>query len=259
MTSALPGSGGAADRPVEAGLYRRRARNGRHARSISRRSCARTITVALNLQTRAARSRPDPPPVLRLWASLNWDGYCNPEVDGLIEQQSTRGRPGAAQASWSGRSSASWRRTSPGRSSFIDAVAHLLAALCQGADDRWSTASSTAGAWKTSGSTNKATEENAHEIDTAIAAVAASALLIAISAGGTASAQKPGGILRMYSLDSPASMSILEEANALRQRTDDGGVQQPGHVRPACGAEQPANRSCPIWRPAGRGTRTGPS
>jgi hypothetical protein len=35
------------------------------------------------------------------------------------------------------------------------------------------------------------------------AGVAASALLILISGGGTAFAQKPGGILKMYSLDSP--------------------------------------------------------
>ena len=36
-------------------------------------------------------------------------------------------------------------------------------------------------------------------------------LFVAIAAG-PASAQKPGGILKMYSPDSPASMSILEEA-----------------------------------------------
>jgi peptide/nickel transport system substrate-binding protein len=36
-------------------------------------------------------------------------------------------------------------------------------------------------------------------------------LLIAISAGGTAFAQKQGGILKMYDPDSPASMSIHEE------------------------------------------------
>jgi ABC-type transport system substrate-binding protein len=40
---------------------------------------------------------------------------------------------------------------------------------------------------------------------------AAVALLIAILGGGTAFAQKRGGILKMYSLDSPASMSIHEE------------------------------------------------
>jgi len=43
-------------------------------------------------------------------------------------------------------------------------------------------------------------------------AATAIALLIAISGGGTAFAQKQRGILRMYSPDSPASMSILEEA-----------------------------------------------
>src|ERR1700757_1997439 len=41
--------------------------------------------------------------------------------------------------------------------------------------------------------------------------IAAIALLIAISDGGTASAQKPGGVLRMYTPDSPASMSMHEE------------------------------------------------
>jgi peptide/nickel transport system substrate-binding protein len=51
------------------------------------------FTVALNLQT----SGPDPDPVLHLFygcgASLNWDGYCNPEVDKLIELQSREGDP----------------------------------------------------------------------------------------------------------------------------------------------------------------------
>jgi peptide/nickel transport system substrate-binding protein len=45
-------------------------------------------TVGLNLQT----SGPDPDPTLALFfgcgSSLNWDGYCNKEVDKLIEQQS---------------------------------------------------------------------------------------------------------------------------------------------------------------------------
>ena len=43
------------------------------------------------------------------------------------------------------------------------------------------------------------------------AAAVASALLIATSSGGMALAQKQGGILRMYTPDSPASMSIHEE------------------------------------------------
>jgi hypothetical protein len=69
-------------------------------------------------------------------------------------------------------------------------------------------------------------------------AVAAIALLIAISAGGAALAQKPGGILKMYSPDSPASMSVLEEVTVYSRRPM-MGVQQPRHVRPACEAEQP--------------------
>jgi peptide/nickel transport system substrate-binding protein len=50
-------------------------------------------TVALNLQT----SGPDPDPILKLFygcgSSLNWDGYCNPEVDKMIEAQSSEGDP----------------------------------------------------------------------------------------------------------------------------------------------------------------------
>jgi peptide/nickel transport system substrate-binding protein len=50
-------------------------------------------TVGLNLQT----SGPDPDPILDLFygcgSSINWDGYCNKEVDQLIEQQSMEGDP----------------------------------------------------------------------------------------------------------------------------------------------------------------------
>ena len=50
-------------------------------------------SVALNLQT----SGPDPDPILHLFygcgASVNWSGYCNPEVDELIERQSREGDP----------------------------------------------------------------------------------------------------------------------------------------------------------------------
>src|ERR1700751_5742770 len=44
------------------------------------------------------------------------------------------------------------------------------------------------------------------------ALVTAGALLAVVSAAETAFAQKQGGTLKMYSPDSPASMSILEEA-----------------------------------------------
>src|SRR6516225_6437751 len=42
-------------------------------------------------------------------------------------------------------------------------------------------------------------------------------LLIVLFAMSTALAQKPGGVLRMYSPDSPASMSILEEATVFAE------------------------------------------
>src|ERR1700730_18337638 len=44
------------------------------------------------------------------------------------------------------------------------------------------------------------------------AAAAGSALVIAISIGGAALAQKQGGVLRTYDPDSPGGMSIQEEA-----------------------------------------------
>ena len=49
------------------------------------------FTVGLNLQA----SGPDPDPTLDLFygcgSNLNWDGYCNPEIDKLIERQSVEG------------------------------------------------------------------------------------------------------------------------------------------------------------------------
>src|ERR1700716_1420204 len=48
-----------------------------------------------------------------------------------------------------------------------------------------------------------------------LVALAAAALLAVV--GDPASAQKPGGILRMYFFDSPASMSIHEEATIAGQ------------------------------------------
>ena len=41
---------------------------------------------------------------------------------------------------------------------------------------------------------------------------AAATLLVTISGAEIASAQKPGGVFKVYHRDSPASMSILEEA-----------------------------------------------
>src|SRR6516164_4327440 len=47
---------------------------------------------------------------------------------------------------------------------------------------------------------------------------AAGSLLVALLATAPASAQKAGGILKMYTVDSPARMSILEEATVFAER-----------------------------------------
>src|SRR5262249_39928567 len=47
---------------------------------------------------------------------------------------------------------------------------------------------------------------------------AAASLLVALLTAAPALAQKAGGILKMYTVDSPASMSILEEATVFAQR-----------------------------------------
>src|SRR5438067_12856387 len=46
----------------------------------------------------------------------------------------------------------------------------------------------------------------------------AAGLLIAVSAAPTALAQKDGGVLRQYIIDSPASMSIHEETTVVAER-----------------------------------------
>src|SRR3984893_3556801 len=46
----------------------------------------------------------------------------------------------------------------------------------------------------------------------------AAPMFVASAAGGPALAQKAGGILKMYTVDSPASMSILEEATVFAER-----------------------------------------
>jgi peptide/nickel transport system substrate-binding protein len=50
------------------------------------------------------------------------------------------------------------------------------------------------------------------------ASAVTAALLAATFAAGAALAQKPGGILKLYTIDSPASMSIHEEATVFAER-----------------------------------------
>ena len=91
-------------------------------------------TVGLNLQP----SGPDPDPILDSFygcgSSLNLNGYCNPEVDKLIEQQSIEADPGRRrQLVWADRAQA--RRGRRPADHLLQPRRDLLAALCQGADD----------------------------------------------------------------------------------------------------------------------------
>ena len=88
--------------------------------------------------------------------------------------------------------------------------------------------------------------------------LAAALLLFAASTGGPAFAQKQGGILKMSHFDSPASMSMHEEATAAANRPMMGVfnnlvMYSRTRRRTAC------NRSCPTWRSTGHGARTAPN
>ena len=72
------------------------------------------------------------------------------------------------------------------------------------------------------------------------AAVAAGVFLIAMSAGRSAFAQKPGGILRMYTVDSPATMSMHEEGTVSVAGPMMAVFNNLVMFRPAGEAEQPS-------------------
>ena len=69
------------------------------------------------------------------------------------------------------------------------------------------------------------------------ALTAAVGLLVALWAAPAALAQKHGGILRVYMLDSPASMSIHEESTVVAERPVMGVFNNLVLVRPAREAE----------------------
>ena len=83
------------------------------------------------------------------------------------------------------------------------------------------------------------------------------AALVGVAAQ-SASAQKAGGILKMYSPDSPASMSILEEATFVAE----GPMMGVFNNLVMFDQHTPQNSLAsivPDLATAGRGTRTGPT
>ena len=153
---AYPRPGGDPDRPAEADLYRRRSSNRSRPRTGFRRSSARTIRSALN-NTGSGVDDPDQQfyENYACGSPRNYSGYCNPELDKMIRRAIDGDRSGEAQEAGLGDRQAACRRTGRGRSSSTPRGATCWQPVGQGRDDRWSTASTTAGAWRTSGSTSR--------------------------------------------------------------------------------------------------------
>ena len=121
--SAVSRPGGDPDRPVEGDLHRRRARSRSTPPTGFPRSCARTTPSALNL-TGSGVDDPDQKFYenlrMRRGAQLHrilqsGDRQADrPAIDARPIRKSAR--------SWCGRSNGNWRRTAPGRSSFMPAA-----------------------------------------------------------------------------------------------------------------------------------------
>ena len=81
-------------------------------------------------------------------------------------------------------------------------------------------------------------------------------LLLLLTAGNSAWAQKRGGVLKLYSPDSPGNMSMHEGATLVVEMPMMGvfnNLIMFDQHKP----QVSLSRSSRIWRPSGRGTRTG--
>ena len=87
---------------------------------------------------------------------------------------------------------------------------------------------------------------------------AAGSLFLAMFAAEAAFAQKQGGILKMYSPDSPASMSVHEEATFVAEGPM-MGVFNIWSCSTSIQSKTASARLFPTSPPAGHGTRMGPT
>jgi hypothetical protein len=154
-------------------------------------------------------------------AENNPDGYCNPEIDKLIDRQSSEFDEQKAQAAGMGdraEAGRGWRSADhlphPGR--------HLPPALCQRVHldgqqrlQRLALRRPLSRQVAPEGPAN-GPASTGEEMKRSIRGIwAITAFLAALSVTATASAQKRGGTLRVYNPESVASLSMLEEfANA---------------------------------------------
>ena len=112
---AISRSGGHSDRPIEADLYRRRARRNRYGQLVSQ-SHAQGLHVGLNLGENGV----DDPDQnfyenFACGAERNYTGYCNRELEKEFDEQSMEADPEKHASIWYGRSTGNCRRTAPGR------------------------------------------------------------------------------------------------------------------------------------------------
>ena len=188
-------------------------------------------------------SGPDPDQNLDLiygcGAELNYNGYCNPEVDKLIDQQSIEAdQEKRKQLVWEIERKLAEDGARP--IIFYDRRATCWQPACEGADaDGQQPLQRLAHGRRLARSSEYSRRQTAMKRDRRRLSAAAW-LLAAMAAAAPAVAQKPGGILHAGHFDSPASMSMLEESTLAVNRPSDGRLQQSGDVRPAGGAEQPA-------------------
>ena len=150
---AIPRPGGDPDRPDEADLYRRRARRGRDRELVSQ-----DRPQGLHGRRQSDRQRGRRPRrlflrALRLRLGAQLHQLLQPRARKDVRAAIDGARPGKAQEAGLGDRPQADRGRAPGRSSTATTSAPATTRGCTGSR-RWSTASSTAGASRTPGSTN---------------------------------------------------------------------------------------------------------
>ena len=222
---ALSRSGGDPDRPAEGDLHRRRARTDRHRATGIPRSCARTTPSG---STSASSGVDDPDQMFyenyACGASRNYTGYCNPEVDKLIDQQSMEAdQEKRKQLVWEIERKLAEDGARP--IIFYDRRGDLLAAAGQGADDDGQQHLQRLAHGRRLArqiATRAERSREANDGDTKLSEfwrLRGGAAASRLAAAAPAFAQKSGGVLRVHaSSTARPSMSILEEVDARRRR-----------------------------------------
>ena len=192
-------------------------------------------------------------------AERNYTGYCNAEVDQLIDKQSSEPDVGKRkEIVWEIERKLAEDAARPAL--FLSGVGGLLAALFQGAYDdgqrqlQWLAVrgrlarqiSALSGPERRSKGNGNAWDRSARG-----GGHVGCGFVGRHRAGAKIGRHFPDATFRQ-----PGQHVDPRGIDAGYRTADDGGVQQPRAVRPARRAEQPAIRSFPIWRPNGNGART---